>query len=103
MTDPMKIRATIEAGFTELKVFMSHPMETGMHKDALGGTAAAHYITEISATCAGNVVLQCRFSQFVAKNPYLAFKFKGGAIGDQLQVRWLDNLGEKRTDTVTLE
>jgi sulfur-oxidizing protein SoxZ len=38
----------------------------------------------------------------VAKNPYLAFKFKGGAKGDKIVVSWKDNKGETRTDEVAI-
>jgi len=38
----------------------------------------------------------------VAKNPFLAFKFKGGAKGDKIQVTWTDNKGDKRTDEAVI-
>ena len=34
MADPMKIRATLVGDATEIKVLMSHEMETGQRKDA---------------------------------------------------------------------
>jgi sulfur-oxidizing protein SoxZ len=34
----------------------------------------------------------------IAKNPFLSFKFKGGAKGDKIEITWVDNRGEKRTD-----
>jgi hypothetical protein len=49
MSDPMKIRATNANGVTEVRVLMSHPMETGQRKDAAGKTVPAHYITEVTA------------------------------------------------------
>ncbi len=36
MADPMKIRATTLGDSTEVKVLMSHEMETGQRKDAQG-------------------------------------------------------------------
>jgi sulfur-oxidizing protein SoxZ len=38
----------------------------------------------------------------VAKNPFLAFKFKGGAKGDKIQIAWVDNHGDKRSDEATI-
>ena len=102
MPDPMKIRALINGDYTDVKILMAHPMETGLRKDAGGKLIPAHFISEVSATAAGKPVLQCRFSQSVSQNPYLAFKFKGGAKGDKLQVSWVDNIGEKRTDEVSI-
>ncbi len=102
MADPMKIRASMNGEFTEVKVLMSHPMETGLRKDSTGKLIPAHFISEVTATSAGKPVLQCRFSQSVSQNPYLAFKFKGGAKGDKVQVSWVDNTGDKRTDEATI-
>ena len=36
MGNPMKIRASAKDGVTEVKVLMSHEMETGFRKDASG-------------------------------------------------------------------
>jgi sulfur-oxidizing protein SoxZ len=98
----MKIRAAVNGEFTEVKVLMSHPMETGLRKDASGAVIPAHYISEVTATSGGKTVMECRFSQSVAQNPYLAFKFKGGAKGGKVQVSWVDNKGDKRSDEATI-
>jgi sulfur-oxidizing protein SoxZ len=102
MADPMKIRASSNGELTEVKILMSHPMETGLRKDAAGALVPAHYISAVSATCAGKTVLECRFSQSVSQNPYLAFKFKGAVKGDKIQVSWVDSKGDKRSDEATI-
>ena len=102
MADPMKIRASMSGEFTEVKVLMAHPMETGLRKDTTGAVIPAHFISDVTATSAGKTVLQCHFSQSVSQNPYLAFKFKGGAKGEKVQVSWTDNTGDKRTDEATI-
>jgi sulfur-oxidizing protein SoxZ len=102
MADPMKIRATMNGEFTDVKVLMSHPMETGLRKDTSGNVIPAHYISEVNATSGGKTVMECRFSQSVSQNPYLAFKFKGGAKGGKVQVNWVDNKGDKRSDEATI-
>ena len=102
MADPMKIRASFNGTVTEVKVLMSHPMETGLRKDAGGNVIPAHYISEVTATSDGKTVLQCSFSQSVSQNPYLAFKFKGGAKGGKVQVHWIDNTGDQRSDEATI-
>jgi sulfur-oxidizing protein SoxZ len=102
MADPMKIRANFNNGLTEVKVLMAHPMEGGFRKDAAGKVVPAHYINEVTATCADKVVLQCLWGQSVSQNPYLAFKFKGGAKGEKLKVSWKDNKGDSRTDEATI-
>jgi sulfur-oxidizing protein SoxZ len=99
MSDPMRIRAKAENGSTEVRVLMSHPMDTGQVKDAAGVVIPAHHITAVTATNNGKTVLTSTWGAAVSKNPYLFFKFKGGAKGDKVTVTWTDNKGDKRTDT----
>ena len=102
MASPMRIRAAAKDGVTEVRVLMSHVMETGQRKDSAGAVIPAHFITEVSAEHNGRQVLAAQFGTAVSKNPYLAFKFKGGAKGDKLAVTWMDNKGDKRTDEVQI-
>ena len=98
MPDPMKIRATASGEWTEVKVLMSHEMETGQRKDAAGKVIPAWFIQNVSVTHNGKTVLSAQWGPAVAKNPFVAFRFKGGAKGDKVVVTWQDNRGEKRTD-----
>lgn len=102
MANPMKIRAASKDGVTEVKVLMSHEMETGQRKDSSGNLVPAHFITELVATWNGKTVLDAQFGPAVSKNPYLAFKFKGGAKGDKVVVTWKDNKGDSRTDEAAI-
>ena len=88
MGNPMKIRAASKDGVTEVKVLISHEMETGQRKDAAGAVVPAWFITELSAKHNDKQVLSAEFGPSVSKNPYLAFKFKGGAKGDKIVVSW---------------
>lgn len=98
MADPMKIRATLSGDTVEVRVLMQHEMETGQRKDASGKIIPAWHIKEVSATASGRPVLQAQWGPAVSKNPFLSFKYKGGAKGDKVQVTWTDNKGDKRTD-----
>ena len=102
MADPMKIRATLEGDVVDVKVLMSHIMETGQRKDASGKVIPAHFIQTVSATCKGKTVLSAQWGPAVSKNPFLAFRFKGGAKGDKVQVTWVDNEGGTRTDEAVI-
>ena len=102
MADPMRIRATVAGDSTEVKVLMSHEMETGQRKDAQGKTVPAWFIQNVTATYNGKTVLSAQWGPAVAKNPFLAFKFKGGAKGEKIQVTWTDNRGDKRTDEAVI-
>jgi sulfur-oxidizing protein SoxZ len=102
MADPMKIRASVTGDTTEVKVLMSHEMETGQRKDAAGKTIPAWFIQNVTATYNGKTVLSAQWGPAVAKNPFLSFRFKGGVKGDKVQVTWVDNRGDKRTDEATI-
>ena len=102
MADPMKIRATLQGDAVEVKVLMNHEMETGQRKDAAGKTIPAWYIQQVSATHNGKPVMSAQWGPAVAKNPFLSFKFSGGKQGDKVQITWVDNHGDKRTDETTI-
>jgi len=102
MADPMRIRAALAGEETTVRVLMSHPMETGLRKDAAGASIPALFITDVEATHNGKSVLKAMFSGAVSQNPFLSFKFKGGAKGDKVIVKWIDNKGDNRTDEAAI-
>ena len=51
----------------------------------------------------GKTVLDAQFGPAVSKDPFLNFKFKGGAKGDKVTVTWVDNHGDKRTDETSIQ
>lgn len=92
----MKIRASMVGDSAEVKVLMSHVMETGLRKDAkTGEIVPAHHITNVTATVGGKVVLDAQLGGGISKNPYLAFKVKGAKAGDKVTIESVDNKGEK--------
>jgi sulfur-oxidizing protein SoxZ len=102
MPDPMKIRANQLGDATEVKVLMSHEMETGQRKDAQGNVIPAWFIQHVDVTCAGRNVLSAQWGTAIAKNPFLSFKFKGAAKGDKVTVKWVDTKGDTRTDEAVI-
>jgi sulfur-oxidizing protein SoxZ len=102
MPDPMRIRATAQGDEVDVRVLMSHEMETGQRKDSSGKLVPAHFISNVTVTHAGKTVLAAEWGPAVSKNPYLQFKFKGGKKGDEITVTWVDNKGETRTDKATI-
>jgi sulfur-oxidizing protein SoxZ len=102
MPDPMRIRATAQPDGVDVRVLMSHEMETGQRRDGQGRLVPAHYISNVTVQHAGRTVLTAEWGPAVSKNPYLQFKFQGGKKGDEIIVTWLDNKGETRTDKATI-
>lgn len=102
MTSPTKMRASAKDGVTEVRVLMQHEMENGRRKDEAGNIIPAWHITEIKAQHNGRTVLEGRFGTSVSKNPYLIFRFRGGAAGDKVSLSWVDNRGDSRSDEVEI-
>ena len=102
MADPMRIRAVAKDGVVNVKVLMSHEMETGQRKDTAGNLVPAHFIQNVTATYNGKVVLSAQWGTAVSKNPFIEFNFKGGQKGERVQITWTDNKGDKRTDEATI-
>ena len=102
MADPMRIRAILKDGVVNVKVLMSHEMETGQRKDNAGNLVPAHFIQSVTATYNGKTVLSAQWGTAVSKNPFLEFNFKGGQKGEKIQVTWTDNKGDKRTDEAAI-
>jgi len=73
---------------------------------AVGGTrengerVAPHFITEISCSHNGEVVMLGHWGGGIAKNPYLAFTVSAVQRGDELALRWVDNQGTSDELTV---
>ena len=102
MADPMRIRVALRDGVVNVRVLMSHEMETGQRKDSAGNLVPAHYIRNGTATHQGKTVLSAQWGPAVAKNPFLEFTFSGGQKGDKIVITWEDNKGEKRSDEATI-
>ncbi|QVQ28487.1 thiosulfate oxidation carrier complex protein SoxZ [Achromobacter deleyi] len=99
---PMRIRAAEKDGVVEVKVLMSHIMETGQRKDAEGKVVPAHFIQDVTVKNGDKVVLAAQWGPAVSRDPFLSFKFKGGAKGDKVSVTWKDSEGATRTDVTTV-
>jgi sulfur-oxidizing protein SoxZ len=98
MADPMKIRAQLKGDVTDIKILMSHAMETGQRKDAAGATVPAHFIQSMTVDVGGKRVIDGQTGTSISRNPVFGFRMKGAKAGDKVVVNWVDNKGEKRTD-----
>ena len=88
MAGPMKMRATLASGYTDVRVLMTHPMTTAQSGQPL------HFIQNLTVKQNGKPVVEAEISQAVSRNPVFSFRLKGGAKGDKIEVSWLDNKGE---------
>src|SRR3989337_984472 len=88
MAGPMKMRATLAGGNTDVRVLMTHPMTTAQSNQPL------HFIQNVTVKVNGRTVVEGQISQAVSRNPVFSFRLKGGGKGDKIEVSWLDNKGE---------
>jgi sulfur-oxidizing protein SoxZ len=94
MENNMKMRAKLTGEVAEVKVIISHPMETGRKKDDFGVLIPAHFIQLVTASLNDKPVLEMQWGTGISKNPYLTFYLKGAKVADKIVVTWFDNLGK---------
>jgi len=79
---------------TTVRALMAHPMIRGSGKNQNGEQKTSpHFIQEVTCECDKKTVLTALWSDDIAKNPFIAFKFKGGNRGGMIRLTWVDNLG----------
>ncbi len=92
----MRIKAKEKDGITTAKVMAKHPMMS--YAEAKKKGKEANFITYVIAKVGDEVVYEASTSQFLSKNPYLKFKFKGENKGKELVITWTDLSGKTKTD-----
>ena len=98
----MKMRAKLKGDITEVKLIISHPMETGRKKDDFGQLIPAYFIQLVTAILNEKPVLEMQWGTGISKNPYLTFYIKDAKVGDTISVTWHDNLGATATQDIAI-
>jgi sulfur-oxidizing protein SoxZ len=99
MAGPMKARARMRGNYTDIRVLMSHPMETGLRKDK-GKVVPKHFIQNLTVKLNGTTVVEGEISQAMSRNPVFSFRVGGAKKGDTVEISWLDNKGDtNKTET----
>jgi len=99
MAGPMKARARMRGNYTDIRVLMSHPMETGLRKSK-GKVVPKHFIRNLTVKLNGKTVVEGEISQAVSRNPVFSFRVGGAKKGDKVEISWLDNKGDtNKTET----
>jgi len=84
------MRATLAGGYTDVRVLMTHPMETGQRKDGDGKIVPRLIVNALAVTYNGKPVLNAKLEPAVSANPYLAFFVKVEESGT-LKFTWTDD------------
>jgi sulfur-oxidizing protein SoxZ len=98
-----RIRAKLTDGQTIVRVLLAHPMHTGRGKNEQDELIPAEFIQDIRCWRNDKEVLIIKCGTATARNPYFSFQLAGGAAGDRITIRWVDNKGAKGTAETTLQ
>ncbi len=86
-----------------VKAMVTHPMETGLRKNAHSEVIPQNIVETFECTLAGETLLSWQLHPAISQNPYLEFKFVARKSGD-LTMRWVadDGLRIETTETITV-
>jgi sulfur-oxidizing protein SoxZ len=92
MTKPrVKLPDTIKIGdIIEIKVLVTHPMETGQRRDVTGELVARNIIKSFHATFNGQPLFSADLQPGISANPFIAFNMKVIGPGE-LEMIWTDD------------
>jgi len=89
----IRIKARKTTEYIEVKILITHPMETGFRQTLEGKIVPEYFIKELTCYHNDNLALKSHWGVAVSKDPYLSFRINGGAVGDTIRVSWQDNRG----------
>ena len=101
MAGTTKIKAKLKDGIVEVKALVTHPMLS--YQEAERAKKEVNFITYVVAKVADKVVFEASTSQFLSKDPYIKFSFKGGNVGDTIELTWKDLKGNTDVSTATIK
>lgn len=102
MAEPIKMRVLLQGEVADIRILMTHPMETGLRKDEAGHLVPAHFIQTFAVTLNGTTLVEGQLNTSISKNPLFGFKARGIRAGDRLAVQWIDGKGEQRRDEMVV-
>lgn len=103
MANMMRVDARVLNDMTMVKLMVTHSMEDGLRKDkATGELIAAEFLREVNVEYAGKTVFAANLSAAIAKNPFFAFSFSGGAEGEAITINWIENTGKSGRETAQI-
>ena len=101
MTGTTKIKAKLKDGIVEVKALATHPMLC--YQVAERAKKEVNFITYVVAKVADKVVFEASTSQFLSKDPYIKFSFKGANVGDIIELTWKDLKGNTDVSTEAIK
>ena len=85
----------------ELKILISHPMETGYRRDEMGKAVPRHIIKDFVCTYNGEEVLRADLFPAIAANPFLSFWTTAQESGT-IVMSWTDDRGASQSESAPI-
>ncbi len=86
----------------EIKLLISHPMETGQRRDEAGQLVPRNIIKDVTCTYGGVEVARLELFPAISANPFLHLAARADASGP-ITLTWTDDLGATQTETAHVE
>lgn len=99
----MRIKAKLKGDIATIKVLIKHNMESGRRKDEAGKLIPEKFVQTVTAHIAGTQVFEVNTGPGISKNPFLQIKLTGRAVGDKIDLSWIDSSGATKEGSVTLK
>ena len=96
MAKSTRIKAKEKKGVTTVKLMANHDMIS--YAEAKTKKVEANFITSMVGKVDGEIVYEVSTTQFLSKNPFMQFSFKGANKGKMLEFTWTDLKGNTQTD-----
>ncbi len=85
----------------EIKILISHPMESGQRRDEMGQAVPRMVIHDFVCAYNGAEVIRLALFPAIAANPFLAFSARGEDSG-AFTFTWTDDSGASQTETALI-
>ena len=85
----------------EIKILISHPMESGQRRDEMGQVVPRMVIHDFVCTYNGAEVIRLALFPAIAANPFLAFSARAEDSG-AFTFTWTDDSGASQTETALI-
>lgn len=97
MAKKTRIKAKLKKDIVTVKAMADHDMLS--YVEAKKKKVEANFITYMVGKVNGKIVYEVSTSQFLSKDPYIKFSFRGANKGDMIEITWKDLKGNVNTST----
>jgi len=101
MAKKTRIKAKLKKGIVTVKALASHEMLS--YLEAKNAKKEANFITYMVAKVNDKIVYEVSTSQFLSKNPYVKFQFRGAEKGDKVEITWTDLKGVTQVSSAKIK